>query len=455
MASATSFAADRPPRSGRDAACRRLTAQAAAFPDLRPGGPDTDGLDPREAAFASAIYESAVRRWITLEFLLDAGLRQPLRRIEPALRAVLLSGAAQLLLLDRVPPHAAIDESVEWAKRRIRPGAGKLVNAVLRRIGAMIERDGEGRPVRRETWSRRRDELPRSDGGAIALREDALPEGGSERFVVATGLSGSVLARWAESSGAPEAEARALHALVDAPVVLNVSHDPGALGDPRLVPHDAAGHAVYAGDPGGLGELLEERAAIWVQDSSSSAALESVRELAPARVIDLCAGLGTKTRQALAMFPRAEIWASDTDASKLDVLRRSLGECERLHVVVENEAAPEGDLVVVDVPCSNSGVLARRAEARHRLSPAPIARMVRIQRQILERARGLVAPGGAILYATCSVEADENDAQALWAAAELGLTIESRRRQEPRGLPGGEARGCADGSFSAVLRAPG
>jgi len=455
MPPGTTTAADRPPRSGRDAACRRLTAQAALFPELRPGGPETGGLDPREAAFASAIYAAAVRRWTTLAFLLDARLRQPMHRVEPALRAVLLCGAAQLLFLDRVPPHAAIDESVEWAKRRIRPGAGKLVNAVLRRIDAMIERDGDGRAVRRETWERRRDELPRGDGGAIALREDALPEDDSKRFAVATGLSASVLARWAESGGPGVAEARAVHSLAEPPVVLNVGHDAVPSDDPRLTAHETGGHAVYVGEPGGLGELLEQRPGVWVQDTSSSAALESVAHLEPARVIDLCAGLGTKTRQALALFPRAEVWAADTDTLKLDVLRRSLGTNDRLRIATGDEEPPAADLVIADVPCSNSGVLARRIEARHRLAPPAIARMVRVQRQILERARGLVAPGGVLLYATCSVEAEENDAQPAWAAAEFDLTVESRRGQEPRGKPGGPAHGYADGSFSAVLRVGG
>src|SRR5690606_35613410 len=108
-----------PPRDARDCVMRRLAAQAARFPTLDITPLDSAGLDGREQALAHAIYDAALRRWLTLEAVLNSFLKRPLRAAEPAAQAALLAGAAQILLLDRIPEHAAIDESVRWVKRGV------------------------------------------------------------------------------------------------------------------------------------------------------------------------------------------------------------------------------------------------------------------------------------------------------------------------------------------------
>jgi 16S rRNA (cytosine967-C5)-methyltransferase len=115
------------------------------------------------------------------------------------------------------------------------------------------------------------------------------------------------------------------------------------------------------------------------------------------------------------------------------------------------EARARAGLVLLDVPCSNTGVLARRVEAKHRCGPEQIARLVTLQRQIIDSAVPLLAPGGRLLYSTCSIEPEENSAQVAWAVGNLPLAVERESITHPAGAPGGPAAEYHDGAFAALL----
>lgn len=455
--------AEGPPRDARDAAYRRLAEQAERFPDLGIEGPETAGLDERDAALAHAIYDGAVRRWLTLRFLLEAAGSRPLETLEPGMRAVLLGGAVQILLMDRVPLHAAINESVEWAKGAIRPGAAGMVNAVLRRVAGVRESvvspaagtGGGG-------WGGGRNELPLGDGRAVRLRGEMLPEDELGRLAVATSHPAGLLRRWSET--APErVRELALHSLVSPPVVLNTSAAAGPLpteGERApLAAHESPGHHVFQGTRGELVSLLSRREDLWVQDAASSRAVMLAADLRPRVVVDLCAGQGTKTRQIVSVFGEAQIVASDAAAERARTLAGVFRASERVRVVGVAEVLSgwrgRADLVLLDVPCSNTGVLARRAEAKYRCDPETMGRLVEVQRQILRDGASLLTPGGAILYSTCSIERAENEEQAAWAGAALGLRAEREERTWPRGLPGEPAGAYRDGSYAVLLRSAG
>ena len=461
-----------PPRDARDAACRSLATQARAFPLLIPTPPDTAGLEPREAALAHAIHDAAIRRWLTLSFLIEHAGGRPMGDLEPAIRAVLLAGAAQLLLLDRIPAHAAIDQSVEWAKRRIRPKAGGLVNAVLRRVNDLIARNADGAPATRERWSDGRDEIPMPEGTARSLAAGVLPDDPFERLSIATSVPRLVLDRWRASASADPSNdvsrTRALHALVHPPTILNTRHaDPGALPLPdSLTPHAEPSHHVWTGTHRDLSALLGSRADIWVQDPASSASVLLAREAwtsaanraaapEPRLIADVCAGQGTKTRQLAALFPDAEILATDTDAARLTTLHAAFATHPRVRVVTRDQLAADAlarcDLVLLDVPCSNSGVLPRRPEARYRLTDRTLERMGEVQRQIGADSIPLLSPRGRILYATCSLEPEENQAMAGWFARWHNLRDLASQSIEPAGLPGDSAGAYRDGSFAVLL----
>lgn len=443
---------------GRDAAIRHLARLAARYPDLNPETVRTDGLDTREAALAHAIVDQAVRRWITIEHLIRVcAMREP-AEFEPRLRAALLSGGVQLLFLDRIPDHAAIDQTVEWAKTRIRPGAAGITNAVLRRLSSVRASDASSTRIIDDRWEDRRDELPLSSGGSLRLAGDALPSDSIERWAVSTGLPRDLLSKWDRDWGSERARDLALHAMMQPPTILNVSHAESRLPADLIEPHSIAGFAVFQGDRGTLSRMLNARRDVWVQDSSAGEAVNAIAAIDAARIVDVCAGRGTKTRQLRATFPGASIIASDTDRARLAQLEEIVESDERVAVVDSASLARscngKADLALLDVPCSNTGVLARRAEARHRYSPEQSQRLREVQIGIVKQSLNLVRSGGWVVYSTCSIEPEENEELAKLVSDRFGLRLEAMHRTMPAGKPGEPPHGYRDGSFWAVLQRP-
>ncbi len=429
--------------------------------------PETAGLSPRDAAFCHAIYDSVLRHWVTLEFILDRFLSTPVREMEPAMQAVLLVGAAQLVAMDAVPPHAAVDESVNWAKANIREGAGGLANAVLRKVSDTAPRatDEEGRsiPLTRAAWHLGDDEFPLASGRSRVLRGVKIPADPTWRIAVATSHPRTLIEGWIATHGPDAARAIAHHSLAEAPTIINARHASGPVArrlaaNPTLSPHADAGHFIFAGHESALADFLAATPGVWVQDPSSSQAVQSIADLRCERIVDLCAGRGTKTRQLRAIFPQARIIATDTDDARRSVLEATFRDDESVLVSSYAEAlqraSAAADLVLIDVPCSNTGVLSRRLEAKYRASAEQSARLIEIQREILTQAATLLKPTGAILYATCSIEKAENQSQANWAASQLALCISRERSTSPAGLPGEPASAYRDGSYSVLLARP-
>lgn len=428
-----------PTRSARDAAVRAVSALVREYPDLQAREPETTGLDAREARLAGAIYRATVQRWTTLEFLLNRNLRRRLDTAEPMVRAVLLTGAAQLLFMDRVPAHAAVDEGVKMARRSSGAAAG-LVNAVLRKVAELVasrEESGGFTPhPSRLPWK----------GGAITLKEALLPPVKTfDRYMaVATSHPYELTRAWVERFGREQATGMLLHSLQTPPTI--VFSSTLETPNPKLFePHAQRGFSVWKGERGQLAPFLNESGG-WVQDPTAHKAVAATSQLRPRLVIDYCAGRGTKTRQLAHVHPEADIIASDPDPGRYTDLVALFTGSRRVRVVPHEtlgDLAGRADLVVLDVPCSNTGVLARRVEARYRYRRGSLDSLVELQRRIIAASRGLLAPGGAILYSTCSVEPEENEAM----AREMGLPITVQEQT----LPAGEGATYHDGGYHALV----
>lgn len=460
------------PDAARDAALAAIAAHAAKFPRMDLAPLDSSQLSPRDAAFAHAITSAVLARWITLRHLIQARLSQPFEALEPAVRSALLCGSAQAYLLDRVPAHAAINHAVGWAKRKVRAGAGGLVNAVLRRVCEMRADAPDPTDVSpmptpstppvaaRTPYTGERDQFPLADGTAILLREPVFPEDPVERLAVATGHPRTQLDAWRAAHGEQSVRHLCMHSLIDPPII--VRWPAGAALPATLTPHARPGFAVFQGSHEELLSLLATRADAWVQDPAAAGAIESVADLQPAIIIDACAGQGTKTRQLAATFPSAQIVATDSDSRRLETLRAVFGRhggSERVKVIKPErliDFAGKADLVLLDVPCSNSGVYARRTEAKYRFNRASVTELQGIQRQILADSIRLLSPraggrSGAILYSTCSLEPMENTSHIAWASEWHKLRPSRQRLVLPTGGPGKPAREYTDGAFSVVL----
>jgi len=458
--------------SAREVALERILAQAMRFPDLdfspqpAPGSMDRSrALDPRDAALARAIEYAVIRRYLTLIACIRPHLAKNWPLLEKPIQAALLAGAAQILFLDRVPAAAAVDASVEWTKRRLRPGAGGLVNAVLRKVAASVAERipaRDGAPCAELSDHTRRDLVPMPDGSALRLSIDAFSEDAAAAISEKTSHSRELVLHWIGAFGFKEAHRIALHDLVEPPIVVTPFDASDARFDGLATPHADAGFGVWNGTHAELTALLEADPSVRVQDPTASAtcalladALVPAIGREPTLIVDLCAGRGTKTRQLAQLFPRATVLATDPDEARFEALARLRERHPNLrvlgHELLFRDAAGKADLVLLDVPCSNSGVLARRPEARYRFSKARTQSVIELQQKIADPAVGLLAPKGAVLYATCSIEHAENGAQTRRLAQRHGLSPVVDRTIMPTGLPGEPPSAYRDGGFHALL----
>ena len=452
--------APRRSETARELVAARVTKRTREFPHLFPNPLRTDGLDPRDVALANAIDQAVARRWLTLVTVIRSVLSRPWERLEPQVQGSLLVGAAQILLLDRIPDHAAINDAVNWTKSR-RPKAAGMVNAVLRRVAELRTEITPGvisgsRKITPDVIFAR-DELPLHDGNVVKLGKPVFDEDPLQRLAEQTSHPVELLARWVERDGFDRAARLALHGLVHPPIILTGVDLPGALPAGRCTPHEEPGFVVFDGDRTQLVPLLAGHTSRRVQDPASAAAVAATADLIPNLIVELCAGKGTQTRQLAEVHPQALIIATDGNPRKRAVLREVFRGHDRVRVVEPDqllEHAGRADLVVVDAPCSNTGVLARRVEARYRCTPDALSSLVDLQRQILVDAIRLRAEDGQILYCTCSVEPDENRQQVEW----LRKWHRAETRREvcllPAGEPGGSPDRYRDGGYFAILRLP-
>ena len=410
--------------TARYAAARAVATVAARFPDTPLVEPNVAALSAADTRLATAIFRTTLQRWLTLEHLLNRFTRQPVERSAPEAQAALLTGAAQLVFMDRLPGYAVIDESVEIVKQLGQKRAAGMVNAVLRKLDGVVE------GPREEPWTPAADRLPNCQGGYVALGRPLLPKPDNllAHLVVATSHPLALLQGWFRQFEREGATRLALHSLQNPPTFVT---GPG-------------GSTVWEGGFDELAGYLAEHPDQRVQDPTAARAVASTAGLLPRRILDLCAGRGTKTRQLRTLHPAACVVAWDPD----DDRRADLSQVQGVKVREPNDGE-RFDLIVLDVPCSNTGVLARRPAARYRFGPASVASLVTLQREIMARAIAHLAPGGHVLYSTCSIEAAENGEQTAWLVKQLGPG--AAVQHEALTLPGGTGPTYHDGGYHALL----
>jgi len=429
--------------SARFAAAQRIARQIRRFPDLEIAQPDESSLSQRDAALAHAITDVVLRRWLTLRTAIEPHLQKPWPALDPSVTALLLTTAAQLLFMDRIPAHAAVHEAVELAPAMGAARAGGLINAISRRVSELRGSPGSWDPSRT-------DSIPAAEGGGLALNRGILSEDPLIRLSQATSIGIATIRRWHRDRGWEEALRRARHSLTHAPTIIF-----GAPSDsPCCSPHREQGAMVFRGDRTSLKALLSSAPPARVQDPTSARAVPITRALSPGLIVDACAGRGTKTRQLAELHPHARIIATDIDARRRSALTEVAQSYPQVEVVPPGSLQRETgavDLLLLDVPCSNSGVLARRLEARYRLNERSMKDLVDLQRQIIADHVSLVRPGGHLCYATCSIEPEENQRQVEWIMKWHPFSLTASHSSEVEGGPDETDECYQDGGFVALL----
>ncbi len=352
-------------------------------------------MEGRDAGLASQLVFGCLRFQAQLDYLISRYSGRQLSQIEPQIVIALRMALFQLRYLDRIPPHAAVNETVELVKRH-RQSAGGFVNAVLRKVSR--------KPVR---WPDLATEL-------------SCPEW--------------VLNRWSQHFGPEEANAIARAALEEPQRFIRVP--------PRSAPPEGLELECTAVE-GCFSLLSPSLPGTRLQDIGSQSIIPLL-ELQPGhRYLDVCAAPGNKTLQALEV-PLALAIACDISETRA---RQIPAVCPRIVVDATRPLPFRGkfDRIFVDAPCSGTGTLARNPEIKWRVRESDFMRFQEKQVGIVSAALLHLAPGGRLVYATCSLEPEENEAvlgRVLRDNSSLRLAGELRR------LPG---RDVGDGFYAVAL----
>jgi 16S rRNA (cytosine967-C5)-methyltransferase len=366
------------------------------------------GLAARDRAFAFDLITGVIRWRGTLDAILAGLLKGPAEDLEMKVRAVLWIGAYQMLMHTSMRNYAAVDSSVELAREVDAGRAAGLVNAVLRgisRLKGIVEvRHGLSPRV-----------FPRDFTTHVRFDKDVFPYPGRDPIGHLAAVT-SHPRKLVEALIAWHTEPVATNILIrnnQRPVVILRTDDPtfAPPTESGLVAHEEPGYVVAADGWNVAIESLVNAGVLSPQDPTSGKVVAQLRDLVPQpkRVLDLCAGLGTKAIQMARAWPNAEVTASDLDMAKLAKLaQRAKALGLTIKTVGARELAGSFDVVLADVPCSNTGVMARRVQSRWRWPTLDLPRLLATQTDLLHRARQLLAPGGILSYATCSIDPREN-----------------------------------------------
>lgn len=337
-----------------------------------------------------------VLRWqILLDHRIQALLARPNAKLDPEARIALRLGAFQLLYMDRIPAHAAIDEAVELAKHAGHNFASRMVNAVLRKLASKFK--------------------------------PSLPEAAPEQLALASAHPAWLVERWIRFYGPDQTKAICAHHQEQPTVSIRINgpavEEELAAAGVELVHGQllTAARRVVAGDVTATAALREGR--LRLQDEGS----QLVAEIAGRgdAILDCCAAPGGKTLILAERNRNAHIVAFEASPHRLNELQARL--CTigtRIDCRLGDAATllddSAYDLVLADVPCSGTGTLGRNPEIRHRLRQEDLARQAGRQRAILRAAWRAVRPGGRVIYSTCSLEPEENEEVVAAVEADTG-----------------------------------
>ncbi|MDB5341281.1 MAG: rRNA ((967)-C(5))-methyltransferase [Planctomycetaceae bacterium] len=445
-------------------------ARELAFVVLCSGGEDTEFaaqrleqaaadqvVSPADRRLATELIYGVIRRAATLDTILKSYVRRGQQQVEPELWMILRLGAYQLVMLDGIPPHAAVHETVELSRRVGRGGWPGFVNGTLRGVSQLVTPD--------RTSQAAADSVPLANGQFGKLSKIVFPDPQTQPadyFAAAYSFPDWLAKRWAKTFPAEELFRLGTWFNLPAHLSLRINRLRTTRDEYLALLADRG----TAARPGTVSESIQLDGSVrvddlphfaegWVtiQDESSMSAALLMNPQPSERLLDLCAAPGGKTTHlAELQGDQGKIVAVDVQAERLAVVSANAARLQlksiRTHLMSKDEMdAPTGhfDGVLVDVPCSNTGVLGKRPEARWRITPYDLSELPKLQRKLLNLALDRVRPGGRVVYSTCSIETVENRQVVEQCLVNRpNVTLAEERHHVP-GQP-------ADGGYQALLR---
>ena len=403
-------------------------------------------LSALDRGLAHELVYGVIRWQATLDWLIEK--RTDGRRQKPLLQNVLRLGLYQIFWLERIPEHAAVHETVELAKRSGFPAQARFINALLRGYlreaegtrkmlaGLKLQQPALGYSHPEWLWARWRQRWGAERAAELMAWNNTPPKTFARVNTLKSGTGVPV-------AQGDDAAARLLVQWRDE----NVDYD--------FVRHDwIEENLVFElkAHPGSIAALPSfQQGLFYVQDPGT---LLAVKELDPRpgeTILDMCAAPGGKlTHIAQLMRNEGTLTAHELGPDRLKLVKEN---CARLGVTCVNTATPSTldprrsfDRILVDAPCSNTGVMRRRVDLRWRITPEEIQRLRDVQLGLLRQAAARLKPGGTLVYSTCSLEPEENQAVVKEFLSE-GTDLKSESEREL--LP---FRDQVDGAYVARLR---
>ncbi|NTW51792.1 MAG: 16S rRNA (cytosine(967)-C(5))-methyltransferase [Chlorobiaceae bacterium] len=358
---------------------------------------EQSGLERNDRALVRELVSGTLKYRLQCDFIIAHFYKHDYAKAATVLKNILRLGVYQLLHLDRVPRSAAVNESVKLARKYKGDHLSRLVNGLLRKISTET--------VHLDRW--------------CATKTD------EERLSITHSYPAWLTGRWIARYGLEQAEAMLAHGNLPPATGYRINHlktDPEklfalpALSGARWLEDDLS-NFFFSKEFMQLEPLLKE-GVVSVQNPTQGLACLLAAPEPGSIVYDMCAAPGGKsTFMAELMGNKGRIIALDRSAGKIE---RLASNAKALEITIiearEGDALsfdPEcsADTILLDAPCTGTGVLGRRAELRWRTSPEKLQELVQLQASMLDRAADLLKSGGILVYATCSVEPEENEQQ--------------------------------------------
>ena len=357
-------------------------------------------LSDEDRRLAASLFYFAIENRLQIEWALGKLLQT---RPEPMVADILHIAAAQILFMDRIPDHAAVDEAVKQTRAAGRDGLSGMVNGVLRGLIRLRDEEGLALPGR--------DEQPEE---YLSLKYSlALPA--VKRLIAAYGVD----------------EAERIAAFTPAERTQTVRPNAERLTDAQFEAmldkeglawkHGTAAHAYVLSGAGDLSRLDGYRAGLFsIQGESSMLAAQAVEARPGMQLLDACAAPGGKTcLMAEQMGTSGRVYAWDVYPHRVELIRAAARRLSLENVRPAVHDARKGqpslelamDAVLVDAPCSGLGVIQDKPDIKYRLKEEDFESILPLQREILENCSHFIRVGGRLVYSTCTILPEENEAQ--------------------------------------------
>ncbi len=374
-------------------------------------------LGTQEKAFMKRLFEGTLERMIELDYCIDQFSKVKVQKMKPVIRTIMRMGAYQILYMNSVPDSAACNEAVKLAQKKGFHTLKGFVNGVLRNL------------------SREKDKIVYPD-----MEKEFI-----QYACVKYSMPEWIVRLWEQQLGR-ETTLQVLEGLLkEHPVTVRMRTQDKAQIEAvntaltgqggRMKQHPYLDYAYVIEKTDDMSELPGyEQGAFVVQDVSSMLAVEALGIPKDSRVLDICAAPGGKSMLAADILKRQDIGSGSVEARdiseyKVGLMQENFDRCglDNAKAFVwdaleqDDDWIEKADVVIADVPCSGLGIIGKKRDIKYKMTPEAVAEIVKLQEDILRRAVSYVKPGGRMLFSTCTINEQENEAHVKWLQEELGM----------------------------------